>query len=708
MARPKHLRRWRLVVTACAGTLLAGLVPLLAPSAQAAVAAPVRVNANGPSFTDSAGRVWSADRAYSGGSWGYDTLFGSGSTTSAIAGTADDTLYQTYNLFNAGTGYKFDVANGTYQVTLKMVEDWATAGGQRRFDVRIEGTVVLSAFDIFASCGKFTACDRTFTASVADGQLNVAFTMNGGANYATVSAIEVTTGTGGGGGGGTDTTPPSAPANLAVTGKTSSSVSLSWTASTDNVGVTAYDVFNGTIRATTVTGTSATVTGLSASTTYTFTVRARDAAGNTSAPSNQVSTTTSASGGGGGGSGHKRVAYFTQWGIYGRDFMVNDVDASGAAAKLTQINYAFGNVSVDGKCFEINQLGQGDAWADYQRRFTAAESVDGVADTFDQPLAGSFNQLKELKKKHPQLKVLMSLGGWTWSRYFSNAALTDASRQAFVASCVDLFLKGNLPKLNGEPQGGPGSGAGVFDGFDIDWEWPGSEGNTGNVIRPEDRRNFTLLLAELRRQLDAYGAQTGQKYLLTAFLPADPRKVDAGVEGGVFQSLDFATVQGYDFHGAWEAMTNHQSALRVPAADPSPPEQEFSVDKAISKYLSLLAPASKLVVGVPAYGRGWTGVGSANNGLYQSSAGPATGTWEAGIEDYKVVKNKAGTRFRDTTNGALWLHDGTNWWSYDDPTLLTQKAEYITAKGLGGSMMWSLDGDDATASLTSALAAGLP
>jgi len=122
--------------------------------------------------------------------------------------------------------------------------------------------------------------------------------------------------------------------------------------------------------------------------------------------------------------------------------MLNDVDASGAAAKLTHINYAFGNISSDGKCFEVNQTGQGDAWADYQRRFTAAESVDGLADVFDQPLAGNFNQLKQ---KHPQLKVLMSLGGWTWSRFFSNAALTDASRQAFVASCIDLFIKGNLP-----------------------------------------------------------------------------------------------------------------------------------------------------------------------------------------------------------------------------------------------------------------------
>src|SRR5207248_7488256 len=106
------------------------------------------------------------------------------------------------------------------------------------FRSRIEGTTVLTAFDIFASCGAFTACDRTFSASVGDGQLNVAFNMDGGANYATVSAIAVTGGSGGG-----DTTPPSSPANLQVTGTTSSSVSLSWGASTDNVGVTGYNIY---------------------------------------------------------------------------------------------------------------------------------------------------------------------------------------------------------------------------------------------------------------------------------------------------------------------------------------------------------------------------------------------------------------------------------------------------------------------------------
>src|SRR6266545_2964825 len=194
-----------------------------------------------------------------------------------------------------------------------------------------------------------------------------------------------------------------------------------------------------------------------------------------------------------------KVGYFTQWGIYRRNFLVKNLHTSGIAGKVTHINYAFGNVGVDGRCFEANESGQGDAWADYQKRFRASESVDGVADVVSQPLAGNFNQLRKLKAMYPGLQVQMSLGGWTWSKYFSDAALTPASRQAFVASCIDLFIKGNLPIIGTSPHGGPGSGAGVFDGIDVDWEWPASEGNTGNVVRPEDKQNFTALLAELRR-----------------------------------------------------------------------------------------------------------------------------------------------------------------------------------------------------------------
>jgi chitinase len=362
------------------------------------------------------------------------------------------------------------------------------------------------------------------------------------------------------------------------------------------------------------------------------------------------------------------------------------------ASKLTHIHYAFGNINEQGLCFEANQLGQGDAWADYQRRVTAAESVDGVADVFNQPLAGNFNQLKKLKQKHPHLKIIFSLGGWTWSKFFSNAAL-PANRRAFVASAIDLFIKGNLPVFGGEPQGGPGSGFGVFDGIDIDWEWPGSEGNVGNVIRPEDKANFTAMLAEFRAQLDAYGAQVGRSYTLSAFLPADPSKITAGFEANrIFDSLDYATLQGYDFHGSWESQTNHQSQLHSPPDDPHP--GRFSIHNAVMAWVSRGAPAAEIVVGIPAYGRGWTGVPSDRNGLYQLSAGPAPGTFEPGNEDYDVLKNRPGPRFRDSTFGALWLYDGVVFWSYDDPILIGLKGAYVRSNGLGGLMLWSADGDD--------------
>ena len=405
-------------------------------------------------------------------------------------------------------------------------------------------------------------------------------------------------------------------------------------------------------------------------------------------------------------SSYVKVGYFTQWGIYRRNFTVKNVQTSGMADKLTHINYAFANVGADGTCFEANAAGVGDAWADYQKRFKASESVDGVGDPYDTPLAGNFNQLRKLKAMHPGLKVQLSIGGWTWSKYLSDAALTPASRQAMVASCIDMFLKGNLPLIGTSTQGGPGSGYGVFDGFDIDWEWPGSEGNVGNVVRPEDKANFVALLAEFRNQLTAYGSQVGRTFSLTAFLPADPVKVDAGIDvANALSYLDFATVQGYDLHGAWEPTSNHQGQLYSPAADPAP--QRYSADQAIQYYLSHGAPATKLVLGIPYYGRGWAGVSSTNNGLYQTSTGPARGTYEDGIDDYKKVIAKSGAVFHDPVAGAAWKLSVSSFWSYDDPTTIAQKTAYVKSTGLGGTMVWSLDGDTAAGELTTAISTGL-
>jgi chitinase len=396
------------------------------------------------------------------------------------------------------------------------------------------------------------------------------------------------------------------------------------------------------------------------------------------------------------------TGYFIEWGIYGAGYFVKNVETSGSAAKLTTINYAFGNVAPDGDNNVVCKLG--DDWADYQRPTSASESVSGNEVTWPNPVLGNFEQLRELKALHPDLKVLISLGGWTWSKYFSDAAATAAGRTKLVSSCIDLFIKGNLPDPGWGGMGGPGSAAGIFDGVDLDWEWPGSDGNTGNIIRAEDKQNFTLLVKEFRKQLDLYGnAVTKRHYLLTAFLPAAPAKIAAGFEvKKLFKDLDYGTLQGYDYHGPWEATTNHQANLFSSPSDPSP-LPHFSVDATVSAYLTEGAPADKLVIGAPFYSHHWTGVTNANNGLFQSGTG-------APSETYKTVAPLLGsgyTRYFDAVSGTAWIFNGSSFYTFDDPAVMTLKGTYARERGLGGVMFWELTGDTSSGDLISGLATGL-
>ncbi|GAA0226486.1 glycoside hydrolase family 18 chitinase [Actinomadura nitritigenes] len=469
-----------------------------------------------------------------------------------------------------------------------------------------------------------------------------------------------------------DTQAPTAPVNLRSTSKTASSVSLAWDASTDNVGVTGYDVYNGAAKAATVTGTSATVSGLSPKTAYSFTVRAHDAAGNVSAASGAVSVTTDESGGGDpGGGGSKVVGYFTDWGVYQRAYYVKNIDTSGSAAKLTHLNYAFGNVT-NGQC------AIGDAYADYQQTYTAANSVDGVADTWDQPVAGSFNQLRKLKKKYPNLKILWSFGGWTWSGGFGQAAANPA---AFADSCYNLVK---------DPRW-----ADVFDGIDIDWEYPNACGLSCDTSGPDA---FKKLMAALR-------AKFGSSGLVTAAITADASdggKMDVTDYAGAAQYVDWFNPMTYDYFGAWDAQgpTAPHSPL---TSYPGIPHAGFNTSDTIAKLKAKGVPAGKLLIGIGFYGRGWTGVTQSEPG--GTATGAAPGTYEAGIEDYKVLKGKCPAT--GTVAGTAYARCGSEWWSYDTPSTIGGKMAYAKGQGLGGAFFWELSGDTAGGELIAAIKNGL-
>ncbi|MGW0294548.1 glycoside hydrolase family 18 protein [Streptomyces tuirus] len=387
----------------------------------------------------------------------------------------------------------------------------------------------------------------------------------------------------------------------------------------------------------------------------------------TAATSAQEAAANSKAAPGARAAGSKVIGYFTEWGTYDRKYYVKNIETSGSGGKLTHINYAFGNVT-GGKC------AMGDGYAATDRAYTAAESVDGKADTWDQPLRGNFNQLRKLKQKHPNLKVLWSFGGWTWSGGFGEAAKNPA---AFAQSCYDLVENSKW--------------ADVFDGIDIDWEYPNTCGATCD----------TSGKAAFRNLMQALRAKFGSKNLVTAAITADATpggKIDAADYAGAAQYVDWYNPMTYDFFGAWDAAG--------PTAPHSPLTSYSGIPKAdnhssatIAKLKGLGIPASKLLLGIGFYGRGWTGVTQATPG--GTATGPAAGTYEQGIEDYKVLK--ATCPATGTVAGTAYAKCGANWWSYDTPATIGTKMNYKNQQGLGGTFFWELSGDTANGELIKAI-----
>lgn len=370
--------------------------------------------------------------------------------------------------------------------------------------------------------------------------------------------------------------------------------------------------------------------------------------------------------------GKKLVGYFTNWSIYGRNFHVKNLETSGSAAKLTHILYAFGNVQ-GGKCV------LSDTNADYDKFYAAGESVDGKADTWDSgALRGNFGQLRRLKAMHPGLKVIFSFGGWTYSSGFAAAA---ANPKAFAESCYDLVE---------DPRW-----ADVFDGIDIDWEYPNA---CGLGCDKSGFASFKEVMAALR-------AKFGPSNLITAAITADGTdggKIDAADYAGAAPYVDFYMPMTYDYFGAWAS--NGPTAPNAPLKGYAGiPKAGFFADGAIQKLKSKGVPSNKLLLGIGFYGRGWSGVTQAAPG--GSATGAAPGTYEAGIEDYKVLKTKCPAT--GTVGDTAYAFCNGEWWSYDTPATIAGKMAYAKAQGLGGAFFWEMSGDTESGELTTASYSGL-
>jgi len=403
--------------------------------------------------------------------------------------------------------------------------------------------------------------------------------------------------------------------------------------------------------------------------------------------------------------------YFEEWSIYYAGYNIANLQQNGVADKLTHLIYAFANVTTS----PAPACSIADSWADYSTPYLP--SVTGTP--YSGPLYGNFAAIQQLKQLHPNLKVLMSIGGAsaTNTAGFVSASSTQAGRQALVSSCIDMFVNGNIAAGITAP--------GLFDGFNIDWEFPTAA----------DTQNFTALLKEFRKQLNALEKTTGKEYVMSFDGPAGSQNyVNIDLKHAAEQ-VDFITIDGYNYAGSWDTQTNDASPLFDSRNDPSY-GQDLDINSTVDAYLRAGVPPSKYTMGVPLYGAGWTGVPNVNHGLYQSSTGPspvplATGTGlctdlsgntpgcdtllTPGIATYSTLANlKANgySTYFDPQRMAVSLYDPASqtFYTYDDPTTAFLKMLYIDLKvpgGLGGAYVWALKDDDANGTMVKTMAEGL-
>jgi chitinase len=315
--------------------------------------------------------------------------------------------------------------------------------------------------------------------------------------------------------------------------------------------------------------------------------------------------------------------------------------------KMTHINYAFANV-VDGKMIVDPRM--------------KSDSVN-------------FLHLHDLKRFNPDLKILVSAGGWGWSGGFSDAVLTAGSRETFANSAIGYLLRFRL------------------DGLDLDWEYPAQRGND-NPFRPEDKQNFTLVLERLRQKLDSLTQVQGRAtpYLLTIATGANQAYIDNTELDRASQYLDYVNIMTYDFRGSWSDRTGHHSNLYDSKGDPDPQ----STHAAVLRHIRAGVPREKIVVGAAFYGRAWKDVEPVRKGLHQKQGGTYT---EMRTGYAQLAANYADLGFRDYWDrparaSYLWNRDKQVFVTYESPKAIRLKANYVIREGLAGCMFWQYYSDE--------------
>ncbi|XP_046455808.1 acidic mammalian chitinase-like isoform X1 [Daphnia pulex] len=351
--------------------------------------------------------------------------------------------------------------------------------------------------------------------------------------------------------------------------------------------------------------------------------------------------------------GKSMVCYYGSWAVYrpgNGKFDVEQIDPF----LCTHIIYGFTGLGTDNTMIPL------DPWNDL----------------YDNWGKGAFLRFTGLKQQNPNLKALIAIGGWNeGSEKYSRMVSDPAKRATFVNSVVNFIKKYN------------------FDGLDFDWEYPANRGGL-----PSDKQNYISMIRELKNAFTPYG------WLLTAAVSPGKSTIDSAYDIPALAGiLDQVHVMNYDYHGSWETYTGLNAPLYAnPNYDLTMDNQFLNANWTIYYWLSNGVPPSKIIMGMPLYGRGFQLDNSAKNGFYASAANPIPAgpyTQQAGTWGYNEICEKfkadgTWTVVRDSCYQTPYAYKNNLWIGYDDEQSLRNKGKYIAAMNLGGALTWSIETDD--------------